>query len=153
MQTVDLAACAEIACGRCASGAPVPQVRILTRPPVFADVDRLTTVVEHAIRNAQDATPPEGGIRVEVTERSGRPVLTVVDTGTGMDEEFVRERLFRPFDTTKGARGMGIGAFQVREYLRSLGGDVEVESEPGRGTTLRLVFAETPATAMSRRAG
>ena len=50
-----------------------------------------------------------------------------------MDAEFVRHRLFRPFDSTKGSKGMGIGAYQVREYARSLGGDVEVQSRPGKG--------------------
>jgi signal transduction histidine kinase len=60
--------------------------------------------------------------------------LTVVDNGSGMDEDFLRHRLFRPFDSTKGAKGMGIGAYQVREYARDLDGDVEVWSAPGRGT-------------------
>ncbi len=54
-----------------------------------------------------------------------------------MGAAFIRERLFRPFDTTKGTRGMGIGAFQIREYITSLGGRIEVQSEPGRGTSLR----------------
>ena len=60
--------------------------------------------------------------------------LTVVDNGAGMDEDFLRHRLFRPFDSTKGAKGMGIGAYQAREYARDLGGDVEVWSAPGQGT-------------------
>jgi signal transduction histidine kinase len=58
----------------------------------------------------------------------------------------VRERLFKPFDTTKGASGMGIGAYQVREYLRGLGGRVEVDSAPGRGTRLRLVIPSPVTT-------
>ena len=53
-------------------------------------------------------------------------VLTVTDTGAGMSREFIQERLFKPFDTTKGSKGMGIGAYQVREYVQSLGGRVEV---------------------------
>jgi signal transduction histidine kinase len=71
--------------------------------------------------------------------------LQVIDEGMGMDEEFVRNRLFKPFDTTKGAKGMGIGAYQAREYIRSLGGDVEVQSAPGSGTnfSIRLVLCET----------
>jgi len=60
--------------------------------------------------------------------------LTIVDDGAGMDEEFLRQRLFRPFDSTKGSKGMGIGAYQVREYARAMGGDIEVWSAPGRGT-------------------
>jgi len=69
--------------------------------------------------------------------------LTVTDTGTGMAREFIDQRLFKPFDSTKGSKGMGIGAYQVREYVRSLGGRVDVASEIGKGTrfTLRIPLA------------
>ena len=67
-----------------------------------------------------------------------------------MDAEFVRERLFRPFDSSKGARGMGVGAYQVRDYVRQLGGEVEVQSSPGRGTifciTLPLCQTKNPVS-------
>ena len=153
LQTVDLAACAERAAMRCAGNTPVPQVSAQSRPLVFADLERLTAVIEHAIRNAQDATAASGEVRVVVDSRESRPVLSVSDTGTGMDEEFIRNRLFRPFDTTKGARGMGIGAFQMREYVRSLGGDLEVASEPGKGTTIHFVFSGQHITAGQRLTG
>ena len=55
-----------------------------------------------------------------------------------MDPEFIRDHLFKPFDSTKGVKGMGIGAYQIRETIRSAGGDVEVSSEPGNGTILRM---------------
>ena len=55
-----------------------------------------------------------------------------------MDEDFVRNRLFRPFDSTKGLTGMGIGAYECREFVRTLGGQVEVESAPGRGTRFTI---------------
>jgi putative PEP-CTERM system histidine kinase len=142
MQTLDLARCAERAAQRCSSAAPVPQVQVEARPTVFADLEKLTSVIEHAVKNAQDATSDTGDVRVEVLARGRQAVLRVVDNGTGMDARFIRERLFRPFDTTKESRGMGIGAFQVREYMRSLGGEVEVESEPGRGSVVSLVFPE-----------
>jgi len=153
VQTLDLAACAERAAMRCSGTTPVPQVIVRARPTVVADLDRLSSVIEHAIRNAQDATEPAGQVRVEVEETGGRPSLSVVDTGTGMDAAFVRERLFRPFDTTKGARGMGIGAFQIREYVRSIGGDVEVSSEPGKGTRMTLLFSGNQFIAAQRAAG
>jgi signal transduction histidine kinase len=66
--------------------------------------------------------------------------LRIVDTGSGMSPDFIRDRLFRPFDTTKGSKGMGIGAYQVREYLNSLGGRVQVVSEAGSGTRVDLHF-------------
>jgi signal transduction histidine kinase len=61
-----------------------------------------------------------------------------------MSREFIAERMFKPFDTTKGSKGMGIGAYQVREYVRSLGGRVDVASHVGQGTriTLRIPLAD-----------
>ena len=61
------------------------------------------------IRNAQDATPASGAVSIELQGAPTEARLTVVDNGSGMDEEFQRHRLFRPFDSTKGAKGMGIG--------------------------------------------
>jgi signal transduction histidine kinase len=71
--------------------------------------------------------------------------LLVEDTGVGMDADFIRNRLFRPFDSTKGAKGMGIGAYQVREYIRLLGGDVEVQSNPGQGTRFTVSLPLSPS--------
>jgi signal transduction histidine kinase len=58
-----------------------------------------------------------------------------------MTSEFVRDRLFRPFQSTKPA-GMGIGAYESAQYVRDLGGRIEVESEPGRGTRIRVILPE-----------
>jgi putative PEP-CTERM system histidine kinase len=101
---------------------------------VAADPDRLTSILEHVMRNAQEATDAKGAVTVNLQHDGSEARLTIVDDGAGMDEEFLRHRLFRPFDSTKGSKGMGIGAYQVREYARSMGGDVEVWSAPGRGT-------------------
>ncbi len=153
MQTVDLASLAERAALACSSGRPVPRVEVEGRPVVFAESERLVAVIEHALRNAQDATPEDGQVLVEVGLDGGKPYLRVSDTGCGMDDSFVRERLFKPFDTTKGTRGMGIGAFQIREYVRGLGGSVEVESTVGRGTRMTLLFPPRVDEAVMRRAG
>jgi signal transduction histidine kinase len=55
-----------------------------------------------------------------------------------MDERFIKERLFRPFYTTKGNSGMGIGAYEAREFMHTLGGDIQVESQLQMGTTFRI---------------
>ena len=55
-----------------------------------------------------------------------------------MTSEFVRDRLFRPFDSTKGSQGMGIGAYQAREFARKMGGDLKVQSEVSKGTTITM---------------
>jgi signal transduction histidine kinase len=108
-----------------------PQLREL---PVNADPERLGAVIDHVIRNAQEATPAHAAVALRIDAVGEEAHIHVVDEGAGMDEEFVRQRLFRPFDSTKGSKGMGIGAYQAREYARWLGGDVEVQSAPGKGT-------------------
>ena len=138
---VDLADLARAAVGRCSARQPRPVLHACETAPVQANPERLTTVIEHVIRNAQDATQAEGTVSVAVTQRGGHAQLVVSDTGQGMDAEFVRDRLFRPFDSTKGAKGMGIGAYQVREYIQRLAGNVEVQSSPGQGTRFTISMA------------
>jgi putative PEP-CTERM system histidine kinase len=120
---------------RCAAQSPAPEVRLgMTGARVKLDPERLVAVLEHVLRNAKDAAGPDGTVWVATSRAVGRVAVTIGDTGPGMDAEFVRERLFRPFDSTKGGRGMGIGAYQVREYVLQAGGTVEVQSAPGSGT-------------------
>ena len=134
-ETVDLAALAHAAVARCRARGPEPQIRAESGSWVRANPERMIAVIEHIIRNAQDATGEEGRVVVEVAAHADAAELSVNDSGCGMDPDFVRDRLFRPFDSTKGAKGMGIGAYQAREYIRSLGGSVEVRSTPGIGTS------------------
>lgn len=104
--------------------------------PVFvqADTEQLASILGHLIQNAQDATPPDGEITLNLKSASDNVVLFIQDTGAGMTEEFLRNRLFKPFESTKGLTGMGIGAYQAREYIRELGGDIDVSSTPDLGT-------------------
>ena len=125
------------------SGDREPRPELVVERPgltVAASRERLANVLEHVIRNAQDATARDGRITVRLAGTPERALVEISDTGQGMTSEFVRERLFRPFDSTKGSKGMGIGAYQAREYARALGGDVEVESSPGRGTSFRIIL-------------
>ena len=105
---------------------------------ITVDRDRLASVVGHVIRNAQDATPENGKVVVRLQKVNGHAVVEVEDTGCGMDESFISARLFRPFQTTKGSSGMGIGVYEAREFVRSLGGDVYVDSKLGQGTVFRI---------------
>jgi signal transduction histidine kinase len=70
---------------------------------------------------------------------AGAVEIEITDTGEGMSEEFIRERLFKPFDSTKSA-GMGIGVFESREYITELGGALEISSQPALGTTFKVVL-------------
>ena len=109
-------------------------------------------VIGHLIRNAQDATPESGAVSVRVTAADGYAVIAVVDDGAGMAEEFVRERLFKPFDSTKGSKGMGIGAYQARQFAAEAGGSVHVESQPGAGTRFEIRLPLAAATTAEEHA-
>ena len=120
------------------SGKPAPSLDCQARGlHILADADRFGAVMGHLIRNAQDATPDDGRIIVRLFRSKRKAVVEVQDTGTGMDKEFIRDRLFRPFDSTKGKAGMGIGVYEARDYIHKLGGDLKVISRPGEGTTFR----------------
>ncbi|HUN75626.1 MAG TPA: XrtA/PEP-CTERM system histidine kinase PrsK [Steroidobacteraceae bacterium] len=139
--------CAE-AVRRCAGRPPEPSLQAQERGiEVVVNRERLLQVLEHVIRNAQEATPPDGSVSVRIARAAQQALIEVADTGTGMDAEFIRTRLFRPFDTTKGERGFGIGAFEAREFVRKCGGSITVESTPGKGTRFMISIPLAPALA------
>jgi len=107
-------------------------------PEVAADPGRLTVVIEHLVQNAQEATDAGGQVTIRARAEGGCGVVEVCDTGCGMDEGFVRDRLCKPFDTTKGNAGMGVGVYESREFVHSVGGRMEVSSEPGVGSRFVL---------------
>lgn len=102
--------------------------------------ERLIAILEHLLQNAQEATPDTGEITLSARSEQGEIVVEIRDTGCGMSEQFIRESLFRPFMTTKGNAGMGIGVFEAREFMINLEGDIDVASQEGVGTTFFLRF-------------
>ena len=106
---------------------------------VVAHRTRLESVIGHLIQNAVDATPPDGHVVVTFLRRNGSAVIEIADDGCGRSAEFIRDRLFRPFESTKSS-GMGIGTFEARQYVAELGGVIEVSSGVSRGTTFRVVL-------------
>ena len=123
----------------CAVRKPSPRLELQdVEGAVFVNADEFRTILVHLIRNAQDATPANGSVTVRLAQVEGNAEISVEDTGSGMSDEFVRHRLFRPFDSTKGAQGMGIGAYQAREFVRRMGGEFAVESSVSKGTSIRI---------------
>ena len=114
---------------------------------VKAEREKLVRVIGHLVQNAIEATPYTGNVSVTLARTDDSAVLTVADSGAGMDADFIRERLFRPFASTKGT-GMGIGAYECKEYVQELDGSIQVASTPGRGTVfvvrLPLIIESTP---------
>ena len=107
----------------------------------------LASAIGHTIQNAIDATNDDGWVHIRIIHRDAWAEVHIEDDGVGMDAEFVDRHLFQPFDSTKGLAGMGIGAYQTRQYFRGWGGDVQVTSNPGEGThfTMRLPLASAEA--------
>lgn len=99
--------------------------------------ERLERVLGHLVHNALDATAQGGEVWVDVQRDAGWVRVQVQDTGTGMTEEFVQTRLFRPFQSTKDS-GMGIGMHESLQYVRELGGEIDVRSRPGEGTAITV---------------
>jgi PAS domain S-box-containing protein len=106
----------------------------------------LTELLTNLILNALDAMPDGGTLTIATRQERDRSVtITVADTGVGMPES-VRKRVFEPFFSTKGEAGSGLGLSMAYSITRRHGGELGVESEPGRGTTftLRLPIAGEP---------
>ncbi len=137
--TFSLAGLLEKVVQRRSAQKPAPELTLPDEPLcVEADEEQLATVFGHLIQNAQEATKADGHVWVRLFRAGDRSIIEVEDTGVGMDAEFIRERLFKPFDSTKGLTGMGIGVFESREYIRALGGEIRVTSTPGKGSLFRI---------------
>jgi putative PEP-CTERM system histidine kinase len=108
-------------------------------PRIAVDREQIKSVVTNLVINAREATGSGGRIRIRSEHQSGRIVLAVTDTGTGMSPSFMQERLFRPFQSTK-KHGLGIGLFQCRAIVQAHGGTIHVASEPGKGTTFTVTL-------------
>lgn len=116
-------------------------------PDLFAlaDPGRVETILNHLVQNAIDATADGSPIRVSASRQDDWVAIRVSDKGCGMTEAFVANQLFRPFESTK-TGGFGIGAYEARALVQSMGGQLHVDSRIGKGTrmTILLPVAEQP---------
>ena len=114
-------------------------VVVVERPPcvVLADREALEQALVHLVQNAIDASTEGTGVFLDLVEEAEHAVIEVIDSGPGMSPEFIRTRLFKPFNSSKPG-GFGIGAFEARELVRAMGGRLDVESREGLGTRFRL---------------
>jgi len=118
---------------------PKPQFHSLSEPSLASiEKSRFSNVLAHLIDNAQQATGDDGEIILTLSTTENMYAIEIKDSGHGMDDGFIKNRLFKPFDTTKGNAGIGIGMFESREYVRQLGGDIYVQSKPGKGSIITL---------------
>jgi len=115
------------------------EVQLLESVVTRGHEERLERIIGHVVQNAFDATDPSGRVWLNLDRSSGQARIVVGDTGQGMSQDFIRDRLFKPFQTTKQA-GMGIGAYESFQYVQELGGRIEVDSELNKGTTVKMLL-------------
>ena len=113
------------------------QVQIVDRVVARGQEDRIERVVGHLVDNAFDACGSAESVTLLLSREGSEAQLVVRDAGHGMSPEFVSTRLFKPFTSTK-AQGMGIGLYESRLYIQEVGGNMTVDSEVGRGTTVTV---------------
>jgi putative PEP-CTERM system histidine kinase len=104
---------------------------------VKADRNQLLSIFGHLVQNAQDATPDNGEVRITQSLKDSQALVEFRDTGHGMDQNFIKTQLFKPFKSTKG-KGMGIGVYETKEIILALGGSIDVDSVPGQGSCFRI---------------
>ncbi len=108
-------------------------------PMMSVDAAHMQSVITNLLLNARDAVNGSGAVSVKTARRGDAAILSVTDNGCGMSESFVRDSLFRPFATTK-KKGLGIGLFQSKMIVEAHGGNIQVTSDTGKGTTFRVLL-------------
>ena len=130
-------------------------VRLIGDAGLWAEFDgpALEQAVGHLLQNAVESCSATLPVTVRVAEGDGSVSIAVADKGVGMDSDFVRNRLFQPFSSSKPG-GFGIGAFEARSLIAAMGGGLSVDSHPGKGTTFTILLpaAEPVAEPIRKRA-
>lgn len=120
---------------------PIPCLKLgQSETELNGDKQQLVTIFEHMIQNAQEATADTGTVEVSMESSSKNTIVKITDSGSGMSSQFIKQRLFKPFDTTKGLAGMGIGVFESRQTISALGGVLEVKSTEGSGSEFTITL-------------
>ena len=115
------------------------EMQLEALPQAQWDEEQIRIVLRNLLVNAREAMPQGGTLQVQARCIADHIHFAVRDTGCGMSAEFIRDRLFRPNQTTK-AKGLGIGLYQSREIVLAHGGEIFVESEISRGTKFEVVL-------------
>tara|TARA_R110002110_G_scaffold383245_4_gene594682 strand:+ start:42091 stop:44205 length:2115 start_codon:yes stop_codon:yes gene_type:complete len=100
--------------------------------------EEFINIMCHLVENAQQATERSGSITISVAVRDKAVCIKIIDNGQGMSKDFIHKKLFKPFISTKGKKGMGIGVYQAKSYVQNHNGTIQVQSELGSGTEFCL---------------
>jgi putative PEP-CTERM system histidine kinase len=108
------------------------------------DAETFHSVLNHLIQNAQEATNNTGWVKIDLAQQDNHIEIKIHDNGCGMSKKFINNRLFKPFDTTKGNAGMGIGVFEAKQFIEGIAGLIKVESIEGEGTIFTIDLPINP---------
>lgn len=139
----DLAAIARKAVESLGGAIPV-RLELEEPAPCLANAEEISSVIRNLLLNAAEASAPGAEVALRVRRRGGSLELEVEDRGKGIPKDFLERDLFQPFRTTKSS-GLGIGLYQAKRVVEAHGGTIEVTSEEGRGTTVRVRVPERGA--------
>ncbi|PKI15761.1 XrtA/PEP-CTERM system histidine kinase PrsK [Colwellia sp. 12G3] len=107
---------------------------------IFIDEETLSSVLNHLLQNAQEATNDNGWVKIIAEMRDHKLHISIVDNGCGMSADFIANRLFKPFDTTKGNAGMGIGVYEAKQFIEGIEGTMQVTSSENEGSHFKIVI-------------
>jgi len=117
------------------------QISTQLQPELLAMVDgkAIERVIENLVINALEAMPEGGSLMIASRRNQDQAIISIADTGKGMSEEFMRDRLFHPFATTK-KKGIGLGLYSCRDIIEQHGGRIDVASQVGLGTEFSIIL-------------
>jgi putative PEP-CTERM system histidine kinase len=107
---------------------------------IVIDQETFYSVLNHLVQNAQEATEDDGWVKIRVELIDYSLHIDILDNGCGMSSDFIKNRLFKPFDTTKGNAGMGIGVYEAKQFIENSGGTMQVTSFENVGSIFHLII-------------
>jgi len=107
---------------------------------ISIDEETFSSVLNHLLQNAQEATNEDGWVKINAEIVTNDLHLSIIDNGCGMSADFIANRLFKPFDTTKGNAGMGIGVYEAKQFIESVNGTMQVTSRENEGSHFKIVI-------------
>lgn len=147
LQAIDLTALVtRVAAGRRAQHSVI--VEGVAKGVAWGHPIRLEQALSHLVQNAVEASAAGEPVRLAIAEEGERLILAVIDRGGGMAPGFVRDQLFRPFLSSK-PEGFGIGAYEARQLIRAMGGELQIDSREGEGSIFRILLPVSPATTLA----
>ncbi|MBU2869111.1 XrtA/PEP-CTERM system histidine kinase PrsK [Colwellia sp. E2M01] len=119
---------------------PSIKMEVSVEDNIAIDAETFSSVLNHLLQNAQEATNDNGWVTIVAKVESDNLLIKISDNGCGMSEQFIANRLFKPFDTTKGNAGMGIGVYEAKQFIEGLGGIMQVTSRENEGSEFNITI-------------